>query len=84
MAHALLMVPVPELDQVVRRRLEQCEPEHLPLLADDAAAHIGLLTTVGAREDLTDGVLAELRRDRPLNALRCFRVARAGEHPPHA
>jgi len=62
MAHSLLMVPVPELDAVVRRRLELCQPEHLPLEADDTAAHITLLAPFGSREEVTDGVLAELRR----------------------
>lgn len=62
MAHSLLMVPVPELDAVVRRRLTQAEPEHLPLAADDTAAHITLLAPFGSREEATEGVLAELRR----------------------
>ena len=62
MAHSLLMVPVPELDAVVRRRLELCAPEHLPLQADDTAAHITLLAPFGSREEVTEGVLAELRR----------------------
>lgn len=62
MAHSLLMVPVPELDAVVRRRLELREPEHLPLEAGDSAAHITLLAPFGSREEVTDGVLAELRR----------------------
>jgi len=62
MAHSLLMVPVPELDAVVRRRLELREPEHLPLQADDIAAHVTLLAPFGSREQVTEGVLAELRR----------------------
>lgn len=62
MAHAFLMVPVPELDTVVRRRLALADPEHLPLQDDDAAAHVTLLTPFGGREELTEGVLAELRR----------------------
>lgn len=62
MAHSLLMVPVPDLDPVVRRRLELCAPEHLPLQGDDTAAHITLLAPFGSREEVTDGVLAELSR----------------------
>jgi hypothetical protein len=62
MAHSLLMVPVPELDAVVRRRLEVREPEHLPLEDHDTAAHVTLLGPFGSREEITDGVLAELRR----------------------
>lgn len=62
MAHSLLMVPVPELDAVVRRRLGLREPEHLPLEAEDAAAHITLLGPFGTREEITEGVLAELSR----------------------
>lgn len=62
MAHSLLTVPVPELDTVVRRRLERCAPEHLPLEADDTVAHITLLGPFGNREQVTEGVLAELRR----------------------
>lgn len=62
MAHSLLTVPVPELDAVVRRRLGLCAPEHLPLQGEDTAAHITLLAPFGSREQVTDGVLAELRR----------------------
>lgn len=62
MAHSLLMVPVPELDAVVRRRLALCEPEHLPLEADDPVAHITLLGPFASREQVTEGVLAELGR----------------------
>lgn len=61
MAHSLLMVPVPELDPLVRRRLELRAPEHLPLAEDDTVAHVTLLAPFGSREELTEGVLSELR-----------------------
>ena len=61
MAHSLLMVPVPELDSVVRARLEKRSPEHLPITPGDTVAHITLLGPFASREELTSGVLSELR-----------------------
>lgn len=61
MAHSLLTVPVPELDAMVRRRLEVASAEHLPMSATDTAAHITLLGPFADREQLTGGVLSELR-----------------------
>ncbi len=61
MAHSLLTVPVPELDPVVRPRLERVAPESLPVDPDDPVAQITLLTPFADRDALTEGVLAELR-----------------------
>jgi hypothetical protein len=61
MAHSVLMVPVPELDGVVRRRLQLRSPEDLPMAAEDTIAHVTLLAPFAERERLTGGVLSELR-----------------------
>lgn len=62
MAHSLLMVPVPELDAVVRSRLAR-EPrtDSLPD-ADVTLAHITLLGPFAPLAEVDDGLLAELRR----------------------
>jgi hypothetical protein len=62
MAHSLLTVPVPELDPVVRPRLRLRSPDEVPEDDEDPVAHVTLLGPFAARADLTDGLLAELRR----------------------
>jgi hypothetical protein len=62
MAHSLLTVPVPDLDAVMRPRLVEKFPELVPAAPEDHVAHVTLLSPFVAREDLTPGVLAELRR----------------------
>lgn len=60
MAHSLVLIPVPELDPVVRPRLEQCSPQLVPADPDDPVAHVTLLAPFAALDQLTDGVLDEL------------------------
>lgn len=62
MAHMLLVVPVPELDDLVRPRLASTTPELLRATDDEPVAHIALLNPFGTGEDPTPGVVAELRR----------------------
>ncbi|MGZ4426725.1 MAG: 2'-5' RNA ligase family protein [Nocardioidaceae bacterium] len=62
MAYSCLVVPVPELEPVVRPRLRQRSPEYLFSDPDETHAHITLLAPFAAEEELTDGLLAELRR----------------------
>jgi 2'-5' RNA ligase len=62
MAHSLLMVPVLELDAVVRARMTRAEPEHALPGADEVLAHITLLGPFAAPDDIHEGLLGELRR----------------------
>jgi len=62
MAHSVLQIPVPELESVVRPRLERRSPEEVPTDPDDVVAHITLLGPFVPLADLTDGVLDELDR----------------------
>jgi hypothetical protein len=62
MAHSLLMVPVPELDPVVRARMARAAPDDPLPSADEALAHITLLGPFAALDAIHDGMLAELRR----------------------
>jgi 2'-5' RNA ligase len=62
MAHSLVMVPVPELDPVVRARTARATPEHPLPGADEILAHITLLGPFAALDDIDDGLLGELRR----------------------
>ena len=61
MAHSLLLIPVPELEYVVRQRLERLDPEYLSRDPDETAAHITLLAPFADREKIDDGVISELR-----------------------
>ncbi|MGH8965519.1 MAG: 2'-5' RNA ligase family protein [Actinomycetes bacterium] len=61
MAHSLLMIPVPELDHVVRPRLERLNPGHVSTDPDETTAHITLLAPFADRDKIDDGLLAELR-----------------------
>lgn len=62
MAHSLLMVPVPELDPVVRSRLARdLHSDPMPD-TDETLAHITLLGPFAPLEEVDDGLLAELRR----------------------
>lgn len=56
-----LVVPVPELESVVRPRLERGWPEHLFPDPDDVHAHVTLLGPFAGEGELHDGVLRELR-----------------------
>ncbi len=60
MAHSLVMIPVPELDPVVRPRLARSSPGLVPADPDDPVAHITLLGPFASHAHLTDGVLDEL------------------------
>lgn len=60
MAHSLLMVPVPELDPVVRPRLERRSPEQVPTGEDEVVAHVTLLSPFADLAALDRGVVAEL------------------------
>ena len=62
MAHSLVMIPVPDLEAVVRPRLQRLSPELVPDDADETLAHITVLGPFVERGDLTDGVLDELER----------------------
>jgi hypothetical protein len=62
MAPALLTVPVPDLDVVVRRHLDPARETPVPPAPEDHLAHVLLLTPFGDRDELTDGVRSELRR----------------------
>jgi hypothetical protein len=61
MAHSLLLTPVPELDSVVRPRLERCSPELLPVDPDEPVAHITLLDPFADLGEIDDGMVSELR-----------------------
>lgn len=61
MAHSLLLIPVPEVDFVVRPRLERDAPESLSPDPDETTAHITLLGPFADRDRIDDGLLAELR-----------------------
>lgn len=62
MAHSLVAIPVPDLEDVVRPRLERAAPDEVPADPDDTVAHITLLGPFVALTDLTEGVLDELER----------------------
>lgn len=62
MAHSSVQVPVPDLEAVVRPRLERRSPDDVPADPDDTVAHITLLGPFAELTDLTDGVLDELER----------------------
>jgi 2'-5' RNA ligase superfamily protein len=61
MPHSLLSVPVPKLDAVVRARLRLRSPDEVPADDADPVAHITLLGPFADRDDITPGVLSELR-----------------------
>jgi hypothetical protein len=62
MAHSLLMVPVREVDDVVRARLARVSPGDPLPDPDDTVAHITLLGPFVDVPGLDDGVVGELRR----------------------
>lgn len=61
MAHSLLLIPVPELESVVRPRLERRSPQHVPASPEDTVAHITLLGPFADRGSIDDGLVSELR-----------------------
>jgi len=61
MAHSLLLIPVPELEFVVRPRLERRFPEQLPLDQDELIAYITLLGPFADLDAIDDGLVAELQ-----------------------
>lgn len=60
MAHSALVIPVPELDFLVRPRLERRSPELLPQSLDDTAAHVTLLRPFAELAAVDDGLVSEL------------------------
>jgi hypothetical protein len=62
MPHSSVHIPVPDLEPVVRPRLERSRPDAVPADADDTVAHITLLGPFADLTGLTDGVLDELGR----------------------
>ncbi len=62
MPHSVVMIPVPDLDGVVRPRLERLSPDDVPADPDDPVAHITVLGPFVDLAQLTDGVLDELER----------------------
>lgn len=60
MAHSLLLVPVPELEFVVRPRLERRSPEQQPLDEDEVIAHITLLGPFADLDAIDEGLISEL------------------------
>ena len=62
MAHSLVMIPVPDLEAVVRPRLQRVAPELVPDDPDETVAHITVLGPFVPLADLTDGVIDELER----------------------
>lgn len=61
MAHSALLIPVPELESVVRPRLERRSPGYLPLDPEETSAHVTLLGPFAQLDAIDEGVLAELR-----------------------
>jgi 2'-5' RNA ligase superfamily len=61
MAHSVLLVPVPELEFVVRPRVERRTPSHLSADPEETHAHVTLLGPFATLDELTSGVFAELR-----------------------
>lgn len=62
MPHSAVHVPVPDLESVVRPRLERRSPDYVPTDPADTVAHITMLGPFVDLTDLTDGVLDELAR----------------------
>lgn len=60
MPHSLVMIPVPELDDVVRALLGRLSPELVPADPDESVAHVPLLGRFLGLDGLTDGILDEL------------------------
>jgi 2'-5' RNA ligase len=61
MAFSALQIPVPELESVVRPRLERRSPDWIGDQPDDTHAHVTLLSPFASGEDLTEGLRSELR-----------------------
>jgi hypothetical protein len=61
MAHSVLLVPVRELEAVVRPRLERLSPRLVMADPDAVHAHITLLGPFADLAELTDGMRGELR-----------------------
>ena len=59
-ASSCLIVPVPELEAVVRPRLQRSSPEHLFPRPDDVHAHVTLLAPFAGEDALDDGMTGEL------------------------
>lgn len=59
--HSVLLVPVPQLEPVVRPPLERWAPDYLHAEPDAVHAHITLLGPFVPREELTEQVLVDLR-----------------------
>jgi 2'-5' RNA ligase len=59
-AYSCLIVPVPELESVVRPRLERRSPDHLFPATEDVHAHVTLLAPFAGEGELDDGMSAEL------------------------
>lgn len=61
MAHSLLLIPVPELESVVRPRLHRRSPEFVAEDPEDVTAHITLLGPFADLADIDQGMVSELR-----------------------
>lgn len=62
MPQTAVQIPVPDLEPVVRPRMERMNPDLVPEDPDDTVAHITLLAPFVDLTGMTDGVLAELGR----------------------
>jgi hypothetical protein len=84
-AYSCLVVPVPELEPVVRPRLERTAPTYLfrdqgdDSDAERTHAHVTLLAPFAGESDLDDGVLGELEAFFSDVTAFTFRLAAVGE-----
>jgi len=60
MAHSLLLIPVPEVEFVVRPRLARLSPERLPPEPGETTAHITLLGPFAELGSIGHGLVSEL------------------------
>ena len=60
MPHSVLVVPVPDLEHVVRPRLARRSPDDLAVDDETRHAHVTLLGPFAGQDELTDGMLGEL------------------------
>jgi 2'-5' RNA ligase len=80
-SYSALIVPVPELESVVRPRLERRSPAYLFSDPDDVHAHITLLAPFAGEGQLDDGIVRELAAFFADVTTFEFRLTRIAEFP---